>query len=169
MKQGQCTFERMGARELTEEQLEGMARHFVYEKRMWQWTWDALARMDHQAPPPHPDQAWRNALIESHLLHLRALTEFFSPRKNPRTGDVFATDYFPSWSAGSEGAQLLASMPSLNKRVGHLTLSRMQHETRKEDESAWYEGPVPMMELLKRFEEMFGEKERTWFNPPLSA
>jgi hypothetical protein len=159
----------VGAEELTEEQLEGMARHFVYEKRMWQWTWDELARMDHDSPPIHHDQALRNALIESHLLHLRALTEFFCPRKNPRVGDVFATHYFPSWNADPEGEQLLASIPSLNKRVGHLTLSRTQFETRKEDESSWYQGRGAMMELLKRFEEMFGEKERRWFNPPLSA
>lgn len=159
----------MGSRELTGEQLEGMARHFAYEKRMWEWTWDALARIDSESPPTHLDQAWRNAIIESHLLHLRALTDFFCPRKNPRSGDVFATDYFPSWNAGSEGDQLLSSMPSLNKRVGHLTLSRMQHETRKEDESAWYKCRVPMTELLKRFERMFNEEERCWFNPPLSA
>jgi len=169
MKQGQCIFDLMGAHELTAEQLEEMARHIVYEMRMWQWTYDALARMDREAPSNDSDQGWRNSLIESYLLHQRALTEFFCPRNNPRAGDVFATQYFPSWDAGSEGDELLASIPSLNKRVGHLTLSRIQNETRKVDESSWLQGHVPMMELLKRFEEMFGEKERRWFNPRLSA
>jgi len=164
MYQGPDTFYFVRTYELTEEQLEKMARHIVYERRMWQWAYDTLMKEDQRPGSMDFDQRWQNALIESHALHLRALTEFFCPRKSPRRTDVFATHYFPSWDPGPEGDELLASVLTLNKRVGHLTLSRIQYETRNEDERSWYQCRGPMTELLNRFEAMFGEKERNWFS-----
>ena len=56
---------------LTDDQLEEMASHVMYERRTWQWALDG--HVADSAPGPQP-----NALIEVYNLHSRTLTEFLA-------------------------------------------------------------------------------------------
>lgn len=61
------------------------------------------------------------ALIESFLLHARALNEFLQSRENRRRTDVTASDFVPGFSHTPLSPELLAS---INREVQHITVFR---------------------------------------------
>jgi len=76
-------------------------------------------------------QGWLvNALLESFVIHFRALLDFFYPPENVKKDDVLAGDYFDD----SDGWEEIRPQPSkvlnrakirAHKEVAHLTYARL--------------------------------------------
>jgi hypothetical protein len=66
-----------------------------------------------------------NVLIETCVLHLRNLTEFFYPG-NPQSNDVIAEHYAPTWASQGPAISpaLKASRIRAHKELAHLTVTR---------------------------------------------
>jgi hypothetical protein len=77
---------------LTDDQLEEMASHVMYERRTWQWALDG--HVADSAPGPQP-----NALIELYNLHSRTLTEFLACASSHRDAR-FACNRLRRWGGG---------------------------------------------------------------------
>jgi hypothetical protein len=92
---------------------------------MWQWSAYRLGEFD----PEQRDTPERNAVIESYLLHLRNLIEFFRATEL-RSDDVVALQYVPNWTVGHHAPTLERAWVSLNKRLNHITTERL-------NKSAW--------------------------------
>lgn len=74
-----------------------------------------------------PDGVVHDALLESMLLHVRSLTDFFvytSPR--PKPTDILRTDFAPEWTPPQpEATRALAGRDALHKHLAHLTWERV--------------------------------------------
>lgn len=108
----------------TTEQLRGGARDFcsvldqVPAAFMWEFYFSS--RIAAGSVGPNALEALRNATIESSLLSIRLLNDFFAPRRYPT--DIRAEDY-PSYASAG---QFLSSdeARALNKHLAHLTTER---------------------------------------------
>lgn len=88
--------------------------HLLYEFQLFLWTGKELGR-------PHVSPM-RSALIESFVIHLRNLIDFFfTPRSHD--DDVIAADLCPGWSE-SISPKLDEAKKRANKELNHLTLGR---------------------------------------------
>ncbi len=109
--------------------------HVTYEIDMCAWTALQVASLESGSAQPHTEEppersAMRNALLESHLVHLRALTTFLLQGKAFAT-DVTHDQLVPgSWSARpAEAVQRLRTrQPRVNRRLGHLTWDRVDED-----------------------------------------
>jgi hypothetical protein len=74
--------------------------------------------------PRRPDEAFdSNILLESCVLHLRNLVDFFYPQ-TPKQDDVTARSYIPGWGARSLPLELQEFRVRANKELAHITLTR---------------------------------------------
>ena len=105
------------------EELQSASNHLYYEWWMLRSTASAMASGIAQ-------QGWLiNALLESFVIHVRGLMDFFYCEK-PRTDDVVATDFFLS---PSEWEQIRPSRSEIlrrakkraDKEIAHLTYARL--------------------------------------------
>lgn len=87
---------------------------FAYEVWMMRETAGRLARGE-------ADTVIRNALLESFLIHARALVGFFDRRV--KDDDIIARDYVPTW-AETIPQSLRDECDRINKQVAHLTTTR---------------------------------------------
>jgi hypothetical protein len=88
--------------------------HLLYELQLFLWTGKELGR-GHEG-------VIRSVLIESFVIHLRNLIDFFfTPRSHD--DDVIAADFCPPWSEGIS-AKLKEARERANKELSHLTLNR---------------------------------------------
>lgn len=87
---------------------------FAYEVWMMRETADRLARGE-------SDTVTRNALLESFLIHARALVGFFGDKHKP--DDIVARDYVATW-AEEVPPSLRDECNRINKQVAHLTTAR---------------------------------------------
>jgi hypothetical protein len=104
-----------------------------------------------------PAVEWNiNAVLESFVIHLRNLLDFFYPVGKPRKTDVVAAEYFegndltPDFP--TESPLLLAAKLRAHKHVSHLTTERIAGSA---PEKAWHPEPlmVEMALLLRLFTE----------------
>lgn len=108
----------------TKDQLRGCARDFcavldqVPVAFMWEYYF--APRFANCPVLPNALEALRNSTIESSLLSIRLLNDFFAPRHYPT--DIRAEDYLAYLSPG----QFLdsAEIRALNKHLAHLTTER---------------------------------------------
>lgn len=137
----------------TEEQLQEASDHLHYE--FWMFISIAEALCSGIA-----EKGWlENALLESFLIHFRALCDFFYPPQNVRKDDVLAEHYFfindqgwkeirpPMLSKTLEIARTRA-----NKELAHVTYTRL---TVTSDAKSWpvTEIACELMKLMKMFRE----------------
>lgn len=138
--------------EPTEQQLEQMAReHLRYECDMFSRA------VGHLNQPDAPDNyvAW----LEIYLLHARVLYDFL--RSKPIKDDVVASHFAPEWN-GSEDEDvgwLGKELPDVDKRLVHLTLSRLTAPTLGYRQ----ELPKRLSDAWKRFIERLPAERRAWF------
>jgi hypothetical protein len=110
-----------------ENELQPLAEEVNSELRMLLWAASQLHLTADSAShePTDPDLAVaRAAIVEVFLLHLRNLVDFF--RGPPTRDDVSASQYGP-WSLEAGGANLgwlLERLPSIHKRLAHVTAYR---------------------------------------------
>lgn len=87
---------------------------FAYELHMMRRTAERLGRGE-------SDDVTRNALLESFLIHARALVGFFGKRS--KDDDIIACDYVSTW-AEAIPQYLRDVYDRVNKEVAHLTTTR---------------------------------------------
>jgi len=98
-------------------------KHVGYEVSM---TAEAAARLRRHVS----DGVVRNALLESMLLHIRSLTDFFvRTNTHQKTTDILRTHSAPEWTPvpAPEAARALAGYDTLNKHLSHLTWERVKN------------------------------------------
>jgi hypothetical protein len=144
--------------------LELAARHVVYELRMWQWAAAQLRENGRE----QLDTPERNAIIESYLLHLRSLIEFFRS-ESLRSGDVAAVQYEPNWSVGNYASTLERAWASLNKRLSHITTERLNEEAWPVAQQSFQLAHDAVGVLWEKFDGLLDVERRSWFHPELSA
>jgi hypothetical protein len=144
--------------------LRSAAGHVAYELRMWQWAANLLNGIG----PEQQNTPERNALIESYLLHLRNLIEFFRS-EGRKTDDVVALLYVPRWNVGDYGSSLESAWVSLNKRLNHITMERLNKSAWPIVEHSWQLAHDAVGILWLKFESELGEDRRAWFHPQISA
>jgi hypothetical protein len=100
--------------------------HLEYEAQMFLAARNKLFLSAPPQPLPRgPDEAFnRNLLIESCVLHLRNLIDFFYPPSSPQPDDVTAADYVPGWNSPPAPPILRDARNRANKELAHLTLKR---------------------------------------------
>jgi hypothetical protein len=88
--------------------------HLLYELQLLLFTGQELGRV--------PIPVMRSVLIESFLIHLRNLIDFFY---TPRTkeDDVIAADFCPGWNESISNT-LKSAKERANKELSHITLGR---------------------------------------------
>jgi hypothetical protein len=124
----------------TLEQLRGGARDFctVLDQAPSAFVWESYFTKAFAKSPVPPDsrEALRNATIESSLLSVRILNDFFAPRRYPT--DIRASDY----SGYSSPGKFLTDREAkdLNKYLAHLTTERAEFHPK----------PWPIYDLLRR-------------------
>ncbi|HZM79646.1 MAG TPA: hypothetical protein VFC19_28270 [Candidatus Limnocylindrales bacterium] len=113
------TCDDLGVVKTQTELIDGL-RHVGYEVTM---TAESAARLGRHVT----DEFVRNALLESMLLHIRSLTDFFvytNPR--PRPTDMLRIHFAPEWTAPKpEATRVLAGRNALHKHLAHLTWERV--------------------------------------------
>jgi len=77
-----------------------------------------------------PQQWLANALLESFVIHFRALSDFFYPPENARPDDVLAVDYFDDpmdWNVRLPplSEALARGRIRAHKEIAHLTYARL--------------------------------------------
>ena len=76
-------------------------------------------------------QGWlTNALLESFVIHFRALLDFFHPAETPKADDVVASDYFDDQEEWSRlrpqlSEALRTAKRRAHKEIAHLTYARL--------------------------------------------
>ena len=141
-----------------------MASHVAYELRMWQWSGNRLAQFG-QKQLGTPE---RNAVIESYLLHLRNLIEFFRS-DGTRSDDVVALNFAPNWALGDHAPVLERAWISLNKRLNHITSERLNKAAWPTVEKSWQRAHDTVAELWLQFETELDDERRAWFHPDFTA
>jgi hypothetical protein len=96
-----------------------------YEVKMIYVLLHHLTELPTTQPLPEWDAVYRNAILESHLIHSRVLIEFFCEGSD-RSDDIVLSDFMEStWTpSGSELERLKSLVPEIHKRMAHLTLRR---------------------------------------------
>jgi len=93
--------------------------HLLHEFKMFWWLRENI---------PPDDGYLHDAVVESFVLHLRNLIDFFYPRKTSQKTDVIATDFMDNpgdWdSPTSVSASLEAARGRADKELSHLTDKR---------------------------------------------
>jgi hypothetical protein len=146
--------------ELTIAELEEMAGHVLYERRMWQWALDCL--IVERGP-----SAEHNALIEVYNLHSRTLTDFLAcdPKRNT---DIVASD-FGNWRPGGDIVFLLEAVGSINKRLLHISTWRLNKSTVPQELERWSRNAHHLTVLWDQFLRALSPERRIWFEKPMSA
>jgi len=80
-----------------------------------------------------------NALLESFVIHLRALIDFFYPSQSPKPDDILAAEYFADptrWDAVRPACSetLRSARARAHKEIAHLTYARLDVTP---DEKPW--------------------------------
>jgi hypothetical protein len=72
----------------------------------------------------------RYAFLESELIHARALFEFLTTTKRPRSDDIVRTDFAEDWepSPADAVATLKDQVPDIHKNLAHLTWARVDDQ-----------------------------------------
>ncbi len=104
--------------------MKDMAEHVAYEAFMLS---GATQLIEQNFPPPDrvlPKErdVVRNALLESVLVHARALEDFLSRERPAKGDDVVAVDFLPTW--GRRCCLTQQDRDYINKRTMHLTTLR---------------------------------------------
>lgn len=141
-------------KERTRAELRRASRDLMYELAMLKKTNQVLERLGPAEKDDEINKVIRNALIESFVLHARALLDFFYP-ENPKADDVIVDDFF---KMGSEWCKLCPPKSTLlstvHKRVGkeiaHLTYARQKVTI---DEKRWRHSEISreISELMAKF------------------
>jgi len=119
--------ESLRARDMTPEQLCKYSRdHLFHEIKMFYWLASIIDYMD---------GALHDALLESFLVHLRNLIDFFC-RPRERATDVVAEDFFdnPSNWKRNPTSTLEKARERANKELSHLTTGRKEPD---DPEKVW--------------------------------
>ncbi len=108
----------------TDEELQEASNHLQYEFSMLMSVAQAFAS-------GIAAQDWLvNALLESFVIHFRALLDFFYPPANVKNDDVLAGDYFDDSEAWEKIRPQLSEALSraktrAHKEIAHLTYARL--------------------------------------------
>lgn len=107
----------------SKEDLDLAAGHLNYEYQMLR----TIAREVSTGMRP---QLLTNALLESFVIHLRALIDFFYPPERTKPDDMLATDYFPdstTWETARPPISdvLRNARTRAHKEIAHLTYARL--------------------------------------------
>jgi hypothetical protein len=129
----------------SDEELRAVAKHLDYEF----WMLTSLAQ---SMATGISAQGWlTNALLESFVIHFRALVDFFYPPLHPKPDDVLATHYFED-SAEWERLRpplseaLQHGRARAHKEIAHLTYTRLDVTP---DKRSW-----PFVEIANQMEEL---------------
>jgi hypothetical protein len=91
--------------------------HLLYELQIFLWTGKELGREENKGPI-------RSVLIESFVMHLRNLIDFFcTAAGDEREDDIIAADFAAGWSESMSNT-LKEAKKRANKELSHLTLGR---------------------------------------------
>jgi hypothetical protein len=128
---------------------------FSYEVKMVYVLLHHLTEPPVGEPIPEWEIVYRNALVESHLIHTRVLTEFFL-QGEARSDDIVVSDFVDAaWTPnGPELDRLKDLMPEVHKRLAHLT--RRRHV----EFPGWYSVLITgdLMILVSEFLDRIGEE-----------
>ncbi|MCB9924398.1 MAG: hypothetical protein H6822_19625 [Planctomycetaceae bacterium] len=103
-----------------------------------------------------------DALLESFLLHVRVLMDFFyGERSGDKADDVIAADFVAGWNA-SPSEYLVKLRRPLNKLLAHLTLERQKYTA---DKFLWdTHGIAEELEpTIERFLASLPDETKPWF------
>ena len=98
--------------------LEFSEEHLLYEFQIFRWVADSIAKK--------PTGFESSALLESFIIHLRNLSDFFYSDSD-RNDDVLAADFFDKpeeWKSGAMPQTLKDARERANKEVSHITYKR---------------------------------------------
>lgn len=139
----------------SQEELDRAAGHLNYEYEM-------LRTIVRELSTGTRPQWLTNALLESFVIHLRALIDFFYTPARTKPDDMLATDYFPdpkAWEAAipSMSEVLRNARDRAHKEIAHLTYARLDVTT---DTKPWnFFGISKEIEaLMEKFLEASGRK-----------
>jgi len=99
--------------------------HVGYELAMTAAVLRRLAQLGHSSGVS-PDKVATNAYLESMLLHLRSLTDFFVRIRGQST-DIHRDDFLQGWqpAPAAEVRRAAGRYKALNKHLSHLTWERV--------------------------------------------
>lgn len=102
--------------------LRSMAEHVGYEVQQMGDATKLIRAGKFPTDRPTFDRVVGNALLESVLIHVRSLDDFFRRTVSLEDDDVFAVHYLPTWSP----TRLLtkSQRDKVNKSLAHLTSAR---------------------------------------------
>lgn len=115
--------------ELNETELVAAVAAVGYELEMLRFAYATLANPAAQLLHP----MLRNAVMESYLVHLRTLLDFFESK--PNRDDLLACHLVEDWRPSEGGADLVAlgsQRRDVNKWLNHLTVDRIRQPSQKE-------------------------------------
>ena len=139
-------------------QAEIIAPKVKYEWDMFRWMASRIQN-EYQSSP----QENRNLLMEDFLLHARVLRDFFVA--TPKQDDVSATHFFDDPSLWQQTAKelcsyLRANRVRLNKKLAHLTYSRLTEDEKWDFEAIRKEIFVAWESFLSNLP----ESAKSWFS-----
>jgi len=107
----------------TDAALQEASNHLHYEFSM-------LTSVAHAIASGMSSNGWLlNALLESFVIHFRALLDFFYPAENPKQDDVLAKDYFDDGGWDKIKPKLSDALAKekvrAHKEIAHLTYARL--------------------------------------------
>jgi hypothetical protein len=132
----------------SDEEMRRAAEHLEYE--FWMLTAVAEAMASGIS-----SQGWlTNALLESFVIHFRALVDFFYPPPNPKSDDIQAAHYFDDpteWELMRPplSDELKRGRARAHKEIAHLTYARLE-VTR--DTKPW-----PFVEIANQMQALMGD------------
>jgi hypothetical protein len=129
----------------SDEELRALSEHVSYEWGMLLGTAGKILLT------PTEDMVEHNGRVESFLLHMRQIYEFFYRDEPSRDTDAVATDYVKEWSAHRPKAS--STLEDLSRDVGrraaHLTLHRVVGQQYPVRDVA-----IELLGLIRRFVEL---------------
>lgn len=82
--------------------------------------------------------------FEACLLHVRNLIEFFVGRKSRREGDLWPSDYVPTWEVDPTTTKSLRKhLDDIDKHLSHLSCARVPEESGQPTERQFEEEDLP--------------------------
>lgn len=106
----------------SDEELKKAASHVMYEWRMLQKISLLLSS------GALTGSALHDAAMESVVVHVRCLREFFDPNRTPKPDDVMPCDFLneQSWTPPAVSVRLNAAKTDADKRLAHITYARTE-------------------------------------------
>lgn len=123
------------------------------------YEFDMLCYTENEIASGLSTQPQANVLLESFLIHVRNLNDFFYP-KNSRNDDAVAADFHSSWKPAPSNILTDPLIERIHKEVAHLTWKRKSDSKDKE----WDYKSIAdeFRRLMEEFEKQINPSAKGW-------